>query len=114
MIKKLLLVMLTLLLSWPVLGQEDAIVIGSKNFNESYLLAELIARLIEEEGVEVERRLGLGGDHPSGTAASGGHICFSCKCSAGTGAPSICRGRKLHPGSHLRFQHWHHRHKLSL
>ena len=61
MSKKLLAVILTLLISWPVLGQEDAIVIGSKNFNESYLLAELIARLIEEEGVEVKRRFGLGG-----------------------------------------------------
>ena len=37
------------------------ITIGSKNFNESYLLAEIMAQLLEGEGFEVERRFGLGG-----------------------------------------------------
>ena len=37
------------------------VVVGSKNFTESYLLAEIAAQLLESRGVEVERRLGLNG-----------------------------------------------------
>ena len=40
---------------------ESPIRIGSKNFNENYLLAEMIAQLIEARGLSVERRFGLGG-----------------------------------------------------
>ena len=39
----------------------DPIRIGSKHFNESYLLAEIGARLLESQGYGVERRFGLGG-----------------------------------------------------
>lgn len=35
--------------------------IGSKNFTESYLLAEILAQLLEGEGLSVQRRFGLGG-----------------------------------------------------
>jgi len=34
--------------------------IGSKNFGESYLLAEIFAQLLEARGMAVERRAGLG------------------------------------------------------
>lgn len=37
------------------------IVIGSKTFTESYVLAEIMAQLLEAEGHEVERRFGFGG-----------------------------------------------------
>jgi osmoprotectant transport system permease protein len=36
------------------------VVVGSKPFGESYLLAEMFAQLLEARGVPVERRLGLG------------------------------------------------------
>lgn len=39
----------------------EPLVIGSKNFAESYILAEAAAQLLESHGVEVERRLGLNG-----------------------------------------------------
>jgi osmoprotectant transport system permease protein len=39
----------------------DPIVVGSKNFNESYLLAEIVSRLLESRGHRVDRRFGLGG-----------------------------------------------------
>ena len=39
----------------------EPIVVASKNFNESYLLGEIVAQLLEGEGFAVERRLGLGG-----------------------------------------------------
>ena len=37
------------------------ITVGTKNFNESYLLGEIMAQLLEVEGFEVERKFGLGG-----------------------------------------------------
>jgi len=39
----------------------ETVRVGSKNFNESYILAEIIAERLEETGFEVERRFGLGG-----------------------------------------------------
>ncbi len=39
---------------------ERAIVVASKPFGESYLLAEMFAQLLEARGFEVDRRLGLG------------------------------------------------------
>lgn len=36
------------------------VVVASKPFGESYLLAEMFAQLLESEGIEVERRPGLG------------------------------------------------------
>lgn len=35
--------------------------VASKNFNESYLLGEIVAQVLEEAGFKVERRFGLGG-----------------------------------------------------
>lgn len=39
----------------------EPIVVGSKNFSESYVLGEIVAQLLEHEGFSVERKLGLGG-----------------------------------------------------
>ncbi len=35
--------------------------VGSKNFNESYILAEIMAQVLEGAGYDVERKFGLGG-----------------------------------------------------
>ncbi len=45
----------------PALSHARPIVVGSKNFNEGYLLAEMVAELLEHAGFAVERRFGLGG-----------------------------------------------------
>ena len=45
----------------PLSLQAESYTIGSKNFNESYLLAEMVSQLLEAEGYEVNRRFGLGG-----------------------------------------------------
>ena len=37
------------------------LVVGSKHFNESYLLAEIMSQLLENHGLRVDRRFGLGG-----------------------------------------------------
>lgn len=39
----------------------DPVIVGSKVFAEAYILAEITAQLLEAEGFEVERKLGLGG-----------------------------------------------------
>jgi osmoprotectant transport system permease protein len=50
------------MLLWS-LGADGAerIVVGSKNFNEGYLLSEVVAQLLEHAGYDVDRRFGLGG-----------------------------------------------------
>ena len=42
-------------------AQTRPVVIGSKTFTESYLLAEMMAQLLESRRIPVERRTGLGG-----------------------------------------------------
>ena len=49
------------LLSWLPLLATEPIVVASKNFTESYILGEIIAQRLEQAGMEVDRRFGLGG-----------------------------------------------------
>lgn len=49
----------------------DKIRIGSKDFTESALLAEIIAQMLEARGVSVERRFELGGNLPHDALVSG-------------------------------------------
>ena len=51
------------LLLWlmPATALGQTMVVGSKNFNEGYLLAEMSAQVLEHAGFDVERRFGLGG-----------------------------------------------------
>lgn len=44
-----------------VLHAQEKVTIGCKNFNENYILAEMMAQLLEADGFVVERKLGLGG-----------------------------------------------------
>lgn len=63
-ISKLLSLSLILILAHPVLSATDKkhITIGSKNFTEQYVLAEIIAQTLEARlDIEVERKLNLGG-----------------------------------------------------
>jgi len=48
--------------------------IGSKPFNENYILAEIMAQLLESRGFEVERKFGLGGTLISFEALRNGEI----------------------------------------
>ena len=49
----------------------DRITIGSKDFTESALLAEIVAQMLEARGVSVERRFELGGNLPHEALVSG-------------------------------------------
>ncbi|HEY7426343.1 MAG TPA: glycine betaine ABC transporter substrate-binding protein, partial [Gemmataceae bacterium] len=58
----ILVVLLLLLTVFLVLRKTEAdVVIGPKNFPESYLLGEIMAQLLEDRDIQVERRFGLGG-----------------------------------------------------
>lgn len=73
----------------------DRIVVGSKNFEESRLLAEMFARLIEERaGVPVERRLGLAGTQVCFEALRSGAIDLYPEYT-GTGLVTILGERPL-------------------
>jgi glycine betaine/choline ABC-type transport system substrate-binding protein len=47
------------------------VVVGSKDFTESVLLAEIVAQMLEAQNVEVERRFDLGGNLSHGALVAG-------------------------------------------
>ena len=61
-------------LAVPLAAQGQPIVVGSKSFTESYLLAEIMSQLLESEGYTVERRFGFGGTRLSFEALVTGAI----------------------------------------
>jgi osmoprotectant transport system permease protein len=50
---------------------QNKIVVGSKDFTESVILAEILAQELEKENITVERRFELGGDLPHRSLLSG-------------------------------------------
>jgi osmoprotectant transport system substrate-binding protein/osmoprotectant transport system permease protein len=60
---------------WRSAGSQSAnqgrVAIGSKDFTESALLAEIVAQMLEARGVPVERRFELGGNLPHEALVSG-------------------------------------------
>jgi len=52
-------------------ASESSVAIGSKDFTESALLAEIVAQMLEARGVSVERRFELGGNLPHEALVSG-------------------------------------------
>ena len=61
MMPRLVLVTIGLCAAAGIDAQTRSITVGSKTFTESYLLAEMLAQLLESRNVQVERRTGLGG-----------------------------------------------------
>src|SRR5439155_22409677 len=47
------------------------VVVGSKDFTESALLAEIVAQMVEARGVAVERQFELGGNLPHDALVAG-------------------------------------------
>lgn len=52
----------------PPVGNARAVVVASKPFGESFLLGEMFAQLLEQRGIRVERRPGLGATEVAFTA----------------------------------------------
>ena len=61
MTRCLVAIVLLLLSGVGLASEAPRLVVGSKNFTESYILSEILAQLIESEGLAVKRRFGLGG-----------------------------------------------------
>lgn len=57
----LLLLSIAVAMASSAAAAERTVVVGSKDFNESYILGEVIAQALEGAGVPVDRRFGLGG-----------------------------------------------------
>lgn len=55
----------------PLTADGRKIVVGSKDFTESVILAEILAQMLEKQGVAVERRFELGGNIPHESLLSG-------------------------------------------
>jgi len=72
----LALAMLALLLAaGATRAERPSLRVGSKSFTESYILAEIVAQIIDETGeARAERRLGLGGTGLAWGALAGGAI----------------------------------------
>ncbi|HEX6284332.1 MAG TPA: glycine betaine ABC transporter substrate-binding protein, partial [Pyrinomonadaceae bacterium] len=67
----LLVVSVPFLLERSNTEKTDTVVIGSKDFTESVLLAEIVAQMLEARGVSVERNFELGGNLPHEALVSG-------------------------------------------
>jgi osmoprotectant transport system permease protein len=61
MVRLALILVGCMLLGSVARAEQAPIRVASKNFNESYVLGEMVAQLLESEGFSVERRFGLGG-----------------------------------------------------
>lgn len=68
------LIVAALLLSVACRGEQQALVVGSKNFTESVILGELLAQKLESEGCTVDRRLNMGGTFVCDSAIRSGAI----------------------------------------
>src|SRR3954447_9541331 len=54
-------VLIGLLLALPAPARGGPVVVGSKEFPESYILGEVMAQLLEDRGFAVRRKFGLSG-----------------------------------------------------
>lgn len=52
-------------------GSKQRIIVGSKDFTESVILAEILSQLLEKQGIRVERNFELGGNIPHDSLLSG-------------------------------------------
>jgi osmoprotectant transport system permease protein len=53
--------LLLLMIFYSIAGEAQRIRVGSKHFTEGYILSEIVAKILESEGFEVERNYNLGG-----------------------------------------------------
>jgi osmoprotectant transport system substrate-binding protein len=70
---------------------EDVVKIGSKNFTEQFVVAEIYAQALEKAGIKVERRLNLGTTQVAHTALINGDIDFYPEYT-GTALAAVVKG----------------------
>src|SRR5688500_7055615 len=81
---------LALALATPAFAA-DAVKIGSKNFTEQFVAAEIYAQALEKAGIEVERHLNLGATLVAQTALTTGEIDFYPEYT-GTAMAAVVKG----------------------
>ncbi|HSG64704.1 MAG TPA: glycine betaine ABC transporter substrate-binding protein [Gammaproteobacteria bacterium] len=91
---KPILTMAVALLATSAVGQQGPVVIGSKNFTEGYVLAEIMAQLVEARGIPVVRRFGFAGTLVAFEALRAGEIDVYAEYT-GTIAQTILDSRAL-------------------
>ncbi|MFT7689083.1 MAG: osmoprotectant transport system permease protein [Candidatus Azotimanducaceae bacterium] len=74
----------------------ETIRVASKNFNENYLLAEIMSQLLEIEGYQVERKFGLGGTLVCYEALTNNEVDIYAEYS-GTLEQAILKGTQRNP-----------------
>lgn len=67
-------IFLLLILLLPFVLESQVIRVGSKHFNESYILGEIISQALEANGFKVERKFNLGGTLVCFESLTGGQI----------------------------------------
>ncbi|PZO81938.1 MAG: ABC transporter [Mesorhizobium amorphae] len=72
-------------------AQAEPVKIGSKNFTEQFVVAEIYAQALEKAGIEVERRLNLGTTQIAQTAITTGEIDLYPEYT-GTAQASVLKG----------------------
>ena len=75
--------------------ERSAVVVGSKNFSEQVILGEIVALLLEDRGLSVERRLNLGGSFICHSAMESGQMDVYIEYT-GTALTAILREPVLH------------------
>ncbi len=80
---------------WCLACSRPAIVVGSKNFTEQVILGEMLAQMLEDRGVPVERRLNLGGSFICHGALKSGQMDVYVEYT-GTALTAILREPILH------------------
>ncbi|PLR94427.1 ABC transporter permease/substrate-binding protein [Bacillus sp. T33-2] len=78
-------------MAYPIVNAKDKIVIGSKNFSEAMVLANMVADVVEDKtDIQVERKLNLGGTQVVFNAIQRGDIDMYVEYT-GTGLVSILK-----------------------
>jgi glycine betaine/choline ABC-type transport system substrate-binding protein len=85
----------TLLLGTSLGCGRSVVVVGSKNFSEQVILGEIVALLLEERGLIVDRRLNLGGSFICHAAVESGQMDVYVEYT-GTALTAILRQPVLH------------------
>lgn len=62
------------MISLQALAKTESVTVGAKKFTENYVIGEIFAQLLEDHGISVQRKFGMGGTMVAYQALKGGEI----------------------------------------